>query len=91
MLAIWEVNQDSHEDEVSADLNAGGGTVLVTRRDYALGIDSIGADECLFLKGFAQRLTLEQISEVEGFPHLGDFLAAVLQKHVLGGVTVDFG
>lgn len=91
VLAIWEVNQDSHEGEVSVDLGAGGGAaVLVMRRDYALGIESIGAHEYLFLKGLAERLTLEQISEVEGFPQCGDFLAAILQKYVLGGVIVDF-
>ena len=87
VLAIWEMNQDSHQGD---DLGAGGGAVLVMRRDYALGIESIGAHEYLFLKGLAERLTLEQISEVEGFPQCGDFLAAILQKYVLGGVIVDF-
>ena len=51
VLAFWEVNQDSHEGEVSVDLDAGGGAVLVTRNDYVPGIDSIGADEYLFLRG----------------------------------------
>jgi hypothetical protein len=87
VLAIWEVNQDSHQGD---DLGAGGGAVLVMRRDYALGIESIGADEYLFLKGLAEGLTLEQISEVEGFAQSGDFLAALLQKYVLAGVIVDF-
>jgi len=52
---------------------------------------AIDADEYLFLKKLAEGLTLEQISEVEGFVQSGEFLAAVLQKHVLGGVIVDFG
>lgn len=88
--AIWEVSQVRHEGEVSLDLYARGGAVLTMRRDYALGIESIGADEYLFLKGLAEGLTLERISEVDGFPQSGDFLAAVLQKSVLGGVIVDF-
>jgi hypothetical protein len=86
VLAIWEVDQDRHEGD---DLDAGGGTVPVARRDYALGIESIGADEYLFLKGLAEGLTLEQVSEVEGFAQSGNFLAVVLQKYVLGGVIVD--
>ena len=91
VLAIWEANQESHENEVLVNLDAGGGAVLVLRRDYALGIEAIDADEYLFLKKLAEGLTLEQISEVEGFVQSGEFLAAVLQKHVLGGVIVDFG
>jgi hypothetical protein len=90
ILGIWQVNQSGYSGGQSVHLDAGGDALLVIRRDATVELEPLRPGALTLLRALAADLTLAQAHAValEADPALD--LAALLQKHILGGTLVAF-
>jgi len=90
ILRIWQVNQPDFNGDRSANLDAGGDTVLVIRRGATVELERLSPGELELLQALAADLTLAQAHAraLEADPALD--LTELLRHHVLDGTLVAF-
>jgi hypothetical protein len=88
ILSIWQVNQPGFAGDQSVQLDAGGESLLVIRRDSAVELERLSPGEPVLLQGLAAGMSLAEAhaNAVRAEPELD--LSAFLQHHVLGGTLV---
>ena len=90
ILRIWQVHQPGFRGDPAVRLDAGGDDLLVIRRGTAVDIEQLSPGELTLLESLAADLPLghAHARALEAEPGLD--LAALLQRHVLGGTLVTF-
>lgn len=84
---IWEVNQPEHQGDPTVDLGQGGEKLLVTRRDFAVEVRVLPAQDFALLRAFADAQPFAAALENAA----ADFdVSAFLGRYALERVLVDF-
>ena len=90
ILRIWQVNQSGFNGDQELRLEAGGGDLLVVRRGTAVDVERLPPGELALIESLAADLPLGQAHARAQDAEAGLDLAALLQRHVLGGTLIAF-
>lgn len=90
ILRIWRVNQPGFSGDQAVHLDAGGEDLLVIRRGTAVDIERLSPGELALIEALAAGLPLGQAHASVQEAEAGLDLAALLQRHILGGTLIAF-
>jgi hypothetical protein len=90
VLRIWQVNQPGFSGDQVVHLDAGADDLLVIRRGTAVDIERLSPGELALIESLAADLPLAQAHARAEEAEPGLDLAALLQRHVLGGTLIAF-
>jgi hypothetical protein len=85
ILRIWQVNQPGFTADQSVQLDAGGDSLLVIRRGFAIELERLSPGELALLEDLAEGVALAEAHTHALQAEPGLDLSAFLQHHVLGG------
>jgi hypothetical protein len=89
IVRIFEVNQDGYEGSMRVDLDAGGVTALVIRRDLTVYVEPLAAGTAALLAAFHQNRSLAEALQAALAVQPDFDLNAVLADHVRRGTIVQ--
>ena len=88
--AIWQVNQTDYQGDQTVDLNSGGVTLLVIRRDLEITINPLSQEEFAFLHALAKGNDFATACEQTLAVNADSDVAAIFQRHVAEHTLVAF-